>query len=83
MLKMSILILWEYNLIKRIGVTYMHALELTGTITAIANALACKLTVDEMGLLASILVQLGDTLATISLTESLCKSEKESENVKS
>lgn len=65
------------------GVTHLYSVNLTSAITAIANALACKLTVDEMGLLASILVQLGDTLATISLTESLCKSEKESENVKS
>ena len=64
-------------------VTHLYSVNLTSSITAIANALACKLTVDEMGLLASILVQLGDTLATISLTESLCKSEKESENVKS
>ena len=65
------------------GVTHLYSVKLTSAITAFANALACKLTVDEMGLLASILVQFGDTLATISLTESLCKSEKESENVKS
>lgn len=59
-------------------VTYLYSLELTGAITAIANAVACNLTVDEMAILASIFVQLGDTLATISLTRDLCKNEKES-----
>ena len=48
------------------------SLELTGVVTALANAIACRLTVDEMALLASILVQLGDTLATIAARESLC-----------
>ena len=44
----------------------MNALELTGAVTALANAIACKLTPEEAALLASILVQLGDTLATIA-----------------
>ena len=47
----------------------MNSLELTSAVTALANAIACKLTVDEMTLLASVLVQLGDTLATIAATE--------------
>ena len=67
-----------FNLIKYKEVTYLYSLELTGAITAIANVLACNLTVDEMAILASIFVQLGDTLATISLTKDLCKIEKES-----
>ena len=50
----------------------MNSLELTSTVTALANAIACKLSVEEITLLASILVQLGDTLATISAKESLC-----------
>lgn len=44
----------------------MKSLELTGAVTAIANALACRLTSEEIALLASVLVQLGDTLATIA-----------------
>ena len=51
----------------------MNSLELTSTVTAIANAIACKLTDDETSLLSAILVQLGDTLATISVQRSLCK----------
>ena len=52
----------------------MNSLELTSVVTALANAIACKLTSDEMALLSSILVQLGDTLATIAASEVLCKS---------
>lgn len=51
----------------------MNSLELTSLITAIANALACSLTTSEISLLASILVQLGDTLATIVAHHSLCE----------
>lgn len=51
----------------------MNPLELTGALTAIANAIACKLTVAEMAFLASIFVQLGDTLATIAAQKSLCE----------
>ena len=47
----------------------MNALELTSLVTALANALACRLTSDEATLLASILVQLGDTLVTIVTAE--------------
>ena len=43
----------------------MTSLELTSAITAIANALACKLTSDEISLLSAVFTQLGDTLATI------------------
>ena len=50
----------------------MNALELTSAVTALANLIACKLTLDEMALLSSVLVQLGDTLATIAARESLC-----------
>ena len=50
----------------------MNPTELTLAITALANTLACKLNVDEISFLASILVQLGDTLATIAAQKSLC-----------
>ena len=49
----------------------MNSLELTSAITALANALACRLTAEEMALASSILVQLGDTLATIASQEAL------------
>ena len=54
----------------------MNALELTGAITVIANTLACRLTVEETAFWAGILVQLGDTLATIAAQESLCESKE-------
>ena len=50
----------------------MRTLELTSAVTALANAIACHLTLDEIALLASIFVQLGDTLATIAARENLC-----------
>ena len=50
----------------------MKSLELTAAITAAANALACNLTLGELALTASILVQLGDTLATIAAEKALC-----------
>ena len=51
----------------------MNALELTSTVTVLANAIACKLTADEIAMLSSIFVQLGDTLATIAARASLCE----------
>lgn len=51
----------------------MNACELTAVITAVANSIASKLSDDEMLLLASVLVQLGDTLVTISSTNALCE----------
>ena len=56
----------------------MNSLELTATITAIANAISCRLTIDELALLAGILVQLGDTLATIAAQKNLCQNEAKS-----
>ena len=50
----------------------MNSLELTSAITALANAIACRLTLEEIALLAGILVQLGDTLSTIAAREALC-----------
>ena len=50
----------------------MHSLELTSAITALANAIACRLTVEEMALVSGVFIQLGDTLATIAARESLC-----------
>ena len=57
----------------------MNSLELTSAVTALANTIACKLTVDEMALVAGVFVQLGDTLATIAARESLCENSNKTE----
>lgn len=59
----------------------MSSLELTSAITAIANAIACNLTLSETALVAGIFVQLGDTLATIAARQVLydeCSKNEES-----
>ena len=50
----------------------MKSLKLTGAVTALANAIARNLSPEEIALAASIFVQLGDTLATVSAMEGLC-----------
>ena len=51
----------------------MNACELTASVTALANTLACNLTTDELNLLGVVLTQLGDTLLTIATHKSLCQ----------
>ena len=53
----------------------MNSLELTSAVTALANAIACKLSLDQIALVAGVFVQLGDTLATIAARENLCKDQ--------
>lgn len=48
---------------------------LTASVTAIANALACRLTTDEINLLGVVLTQLGDTLLTIAAHREICTKE--------
>lgn len=50
----------------------MNPCELTASVTAIANALACQLTEDGLNLLGVVLTQLGDTLLTIATHRSIC-----------
>ncbi|MGN0981980.1 MAG: DUF6774 domain-containing protein [Candidatus Limivicinus sp.] len=50
----------------------MNACELTASVTAVANALACQLTEDELNLLGAALTQLGDTLITIATQRAIC-----------
>ena len=59
----------------------MNPLELTTSVTAIANALSCKLNNDELSRMASVFVQLGDTLGTIVTQRTICEniSKKESD----
>ena len=54
----------------------MNSCELTASITAAANMLACKLKEDELTLLGVTLTQLGDTLITIATQRTVCKSQK-------
>lgn len=51
----------------------MNACELTTSVTAIANALACKLSDDELNLWSAVFNQLGDTLATIAAQRNICE----------
>lgn len=52
----------------------MNSCELTASITALANVISCRLSNDEISLLAVVLTQLGDTLATIATQKSICGS---------
>lgn len=51
----------------------MNACEITAAITAAANSIACRLNDEGLALWSSVLVQLGDTLATIAAQRDLCK----------
>lgn len=51
----------------------MNSCELTASITALANIIACNFNNDEITLLASIFVQLGDTLSTIATQKIICE----------
>ena len=53
----------------------MNSCELTASITALANAIACKLTDDEVTLVGVALTQLGDTLLTIATQRGICKTK--------
>ena len=48
--------------------------EMTVSITALANAHACKLTEDEFNLLGVALTQLGDMSVTLAKQRSICSS---------
>ena len=50
----------------------MNGRELTASVTAVANMLACNLTEEELNLLGVTLTQLGDTLLTIATHRSIC-----------
>ena len=57
----------------------MNSCELTAAVTAVANTLAYKLSNNELTLLASVLVQLGDTLVTIATQRTICENINEKE----
>lgn len=54
----------------------MTPCELTASLTALANTLACGLSNRELTLLGVVLTQLGDTLTTIAVGREACR-EKE------
>ena len=51
----------------------MNVCNLTVTVTALANTIACGLNAEEISLLSSVFMQLGDTLATIAAHRALCE----------
>ena len=56
----------------------MNPCELTASITALANSMACKLSVDELSLWGAVFTQLGDTLTTIAVQKSICQDARNS-----
>lgn len=54
----------------------MNACNLTAAVTALANAIACGRTTEEISLISSVLMQLGDTLATIAAQRTLCQAQE-------
>ena len=56
----------------------MNSLDLTASVTALANAISVKLSPLEIAVVAGALVQLGDTLATIAALNAL-KDEESTE----
>lgn len=55
------------------GDAFVNSCELTTLVTAIANSLSSKLSVNELTLLGAVLSQLGDTLTTIATQKSICE----------
>ena len=49
----------------------MNSIDLTASVTALANAIASKLSPLEIAVVAGVYVQLGDTLATIAALNAL------------
>lgn len=58
----------------------MNPCQLTASITAIANALSSKLSIEETTLLAAVFVQIGDTLATIATQRTICDAQNNKSN---
>lgn len=54
--------------------------EFTMAITALADLLASKMTDDELGILAAVFTQLGDTLATIAVFKEKCSAKETKDN---
>lgn len=55
----------------------MHARNIAIQVAALANAIACEMSDDELVFTAAVLTQLADTLNTISVQRSLCKDKND------
>lgn len=60
----------------------MNACELTASVTAAANAIVCQFNDNNRNLLSAVLVQLGDTLATIAAQRAICAAVNDQKNGK-
>ena len=58
----------------------MNPCALTAGITALANAIACRLDDGDLNLLALVLTQLGDTLGTIAAQRDRCQTQPTEKN---
>ena len=56
------------------GGAKMNPVEVTASVTALANALARTLSDEQLDLAAAVFTQLGDTLSTISVLRGICES---------
>lgn len=54
----------------------MNACNLTTAVTALANTIACRLKTEEISLISSLFMQLGNTLATIAAQRTLCQTQE-------
>lgn len=59
----------------------MNPYEISMSVAAIANAIACKLnSPEEIAAVAAVFVQLGDTMETIAAQQALCISRKDNKS---
>lgn len=59
----------------------MNPCELTASITALANSMACRLSLDELSLWGTVFTQLGDTLITIATQKAICQRARQPEEL--
>ena len=55
----------------------MNGYQFSLSVTALANAIASELSIEETTLLAAAFVQLGDTLATVATHRAICELKEE------
>ena len=55
----------------------MNGYQFSLSVTALANAIASELSIEETTLLAAVFVQLGDTLATVATHRAICELKEE------
>ena len=59
----------------------MNPCELTASITALANSMACRLSLDALSLWGTVFTQLGDTLTTIATQKAICQRARQPEEL--